>query len=338
MRQGEKSTRFFAKAVLILSALALILVAAYVVGTRWERRGAATQRGSLEGRFEEARVVDYHGTPYRYRKQDLTTVLFMGIDTLSEQPVSGIGFRDGGQSDFLLLMVIDHKQKKITPIHIDRDTMTPIVVLSVLGKEVGTIQAQICLSHGFGDGKAWSCELTMRAVSMMLLGVDVDYYVAMNLDSIPTLNDALGGVTVTLEDDFSMLDPTMTKGATLTLHGKQAEYYVRNRMQIGVGTNEARMVRQRDYMDKLSHVLNEKTRNNADYIGELFDLLEPSIFTNMKRGRMINEVWNDRDYERCDTVSPAGEHIAGDNGFMEFYADQAALEELVLGLFFEPAN
>lgn len=34
---------------------------------------------------------------------------------------------------------------------------------------------------------------------------------AMYLDGISTFNDALGGVTVTLEDDFSQLDPEMVK-------------------------------------------------------------------------------------------------------------------------------
>ena len=34
------------------------------------------------------------------------------------------GYRDGGQSDFLLLLVLDHKNKTIRQLQIDRDTMT----------------------------------------------------------------------------------------------------------------------------------------------------------------------------------------------------------------------
>lgn len=51
------------------------------------------------------------------------------------------------------------------------------------------------------------------------LGESVDFYVAMNMDGISELNDLAGGVTVTLEDDFSSIDPAMTKGTTLTLPG-----------------------------------------------------------------------------------------------------------------------
>lgn len=49
------------------------------------------------------------------------------------------------------------------------------------------------------------------------LGEFIDFYVAMNMDGISELNDLAGGVTVTLEDDFSSIDPAMTKGTTLTL-------------------------------------------------------------------------------------------------------------------------
>ena len=335
-RRGEAST--MVRALIAVFAAVCLLTAAYFVGRFFENRGAATERGDLEGRFEEARIVEYNGQHYRYRQKDLTTVLFMGIDTTSEGEKVGVGYRNGGQSDFLLLMVIDKGKQRVTPVHIDRDTMTEITVLGVLGNPAGTTRAQICLSHGFGDGKAQSCQYTMDAVSKLFLGVDIDFYVAMNLDSIALLNDAVGGVTVTLEDDFSMIDPTMTEGTTLTLVGKQAEYYVRNRMQIGVGTNEARMVRQRDYMDKLGHILDERTSDSADFIGVLFDLLEPNLETNMKRGRMINEVWNSRHYTREETLSPAGEHQIGSDGFVEFIADEAALEELVIGLFFEPVS
>ena len=51
------------------------------------------------------------------------------------------------------------------------------------------------------------------------LGEFIDFYVAMNMDGISELNDLAGGVTVTLEDDFSSIDPAMTKGTTLPLHG-----------------------------------------------------------------------------------------------------------------------
>src|SRR5699024_12834204 len=62
--------------------------------------------------------------------------------------------------------------------------LTPITILGVLGNPSGMRTAQISLSHGFGDGGAQSCELTVEAVSNLLLGEKIDFYVAMNLDGI----------------------------------------------------------------------------------------------------------------------------------------------------------
>lgn len=332
----RRSGKFFTKAQALIALIALftLLFACCAVGPAH----AETERGSLEGRFEEPRVVEYNGQQYRVRNKDITTVLFMGVDTRTEGEGVGLGFRNGGQSDFMMLVVIDSKNERITPIHIDRDTITEITVLSIIGRPAGTTVTQICLSHAFGDGKAQSCEFAAKAVSHLLMDVDVDFYVAMNMDGIPILNDAVGGVTVTLTEDFSYADSTMVPGATLTLHGRQAEYYVRGRMQVGDGTNKSRMGRQRDYLEKLAKKIDSMTTKNANFIGELFDLLNPMLETDMARGRMINEVWKARNYTRAASISPAGEHTIGDDGFVEFHVNEDALTQMVLELFFEPIS
>ena len=106
----------------------------------------------------------------------------------------------------------------------------------------------------------------------------------------------MGGVTVTLEEDFTAFDPAMTKGTTLTLQGMQAEYYVRQRFYVGDGSNMARMERQRNYMTELAKIVYERLQESADFIGTLFDELEPMLVTNMKRGTMINVAWGARNY------------------------------------------
>jgi len=48
-------------------------------------------------------------------------------------------------------------------------------------------------------------------------------------NAMPLLNHEVGGVTVTLEDDMTKLDPAMKKGATLNLDGRQAELLMQSR-------------------------------------------------------------------------------------------------------------
>ena len=342
-RYGRHRSKAGRKALILRLAflvcvILLLLIAIWYIGSRIERgTNAQENRGDIAERFVDEEIVEYSDARYSRRKRQ-TSILFMGIDQRDDQVLSGVGYRNGGQADFLLLLVVDDDEKRVTPIQIDRDTMTAITVLGVLGNPSGTRNAQICLSHGFGDGGAQSCEFTADAVSKLLLGVDIDFYVAMNMDGISVLNDFLGCVTVTLEDDFSALDPEMTEGTTLTLMGDQAEYYVRNRMGIGIGTNEARMARQRSYMATAGELFDAKIRENANYVGDLYDELEPYLITDMKRGRMINVAANCKQYDRVETISLDGTHEVGKDGFMEFHADEAALEALVMDLFYKPVE
>lgn len=331
-RQKGQVRHLRLRAALAAVGIVLVLALAYRGGRWLETRNAKPEaRGDAMQRLA-SQTVEVNGEPYR-RRDELTTILLMGIDHASDAVVSG--YRNGGQADFLRLIAIDPVADTVSQLSIDRDTMTPITILGVLGNRSGVRTAQVSLSHGFGDGGAQSCELTVDAVSNLLLGTPIDFYVAMDLDGISVLNDMVGGVEVTLEDDFSALDPAMTKGTTLTLVGDQAEYYVRNRLNIGVGTNESRMARQEEYLAAISVLIDGNVHADKNFIGRLYDALEPYLTTNMTRGRLINEIWNARDYARTQTASLPGTHQVGTDGFMQFYVDEAALEQTVLAQYYE---
>lgn len=339
-RQGRGSrARVLRAALAIAVAVLLTLGALYWLGQMLERGGRKEEpRGDLTARFTQVPTVVLRGEAYRPRDQ-LTTVLIIGVDRAPKEPTEQTAYRNGGQSDYLMLLVIDDGNQTVTPLQIDRDTIAEVTTLGVLGNVTGTRSTQICLAHGFGDGGKQSCELTRDAVGRLLLGIDIQYYLAVDLGGIVALNDALGGVTVTLQDDFSVLDPAMVKGATLTLRGAQAEYFVRSRVNIGVGTNAARMVRQQQYWEGMSQTFSRRLAQDggADFTARLLDVMEPWLTTNMKRGRMINAVWNSRGYRRLATVHPTGEYAVGQDGFIEFHADAAALESLVIQTFYQKA-
>lgn len=322
-----------------LAALIAVLALAYSYGRILENREAekAQTRGDLIGRFEEPRTIEFEGETYSYRK-NLTTILLMGVDRASEAAGIGLGARNGGQADFIMLLVADGDRRLVTPIQIDRDTISKIPVLDVLGNQRGTRVTQICLSHGFGDGKEQSCEFTRQAVSWLMMDVGIDYYVAFDISSIAGINDAAGGITVTLEDDYSDFDPVMKKGTTLTLHGKQAELYTRWRMQVGDGTNESRMRRQRTYLTKLADTLRGKLSDDVSFFNTFYDRIESHLTTDMKRGRMINEANRLTKFQQADIQSPTGTRSIGTDGFMEFHADKDSLERLVVDTFYEAGD
>ncbi len=319
--------------LVIVTVVLLVLVGLYL-GAQWlENESAKPEpRGNYKLRYEDEQVT-VNGVKYR-QKKNLTTFLFMGIDRESDAD-QGVGNRNGGQADFLRLVIIDSAEKTISQLQIDRDTMTPITVLSILGSRSGTRTMQISLSHGYGDGGEQSCQFTVDAVSNMLFNVPINGYIAMNMDGINVLNDVLGGITVTLEDDFSHIDPAMTKGTTLTLLGEQADIFVRSRMSMSVGTNEARMARQQQYLSLMMDALHEKVANDSEFIGTLYDSLSPYLVTNVSRAQIINDAWISRNYQREPLYVPEGTHEVSEDGYMEFLLDEAALEQLVLELFYQ---
>lgn len=285
-----------------------------------------------EVRFNEEQLLIYEGETLRLRKR-LTTILLLGID---QSEFTAGTYRNGGQADFQMLLVIDDNRKQVTALQLDRDTMTEITVLGILGHVTGERTAQLALAHAFGDGGELSCKLAVSAVENLLLNIPVDKYFAMNLDGIAAFNDALGGVEVTLEEDFSAFDPSMTKGATLRLQGVQAEYYVRQRFGIGDQTNASRLQRQNSYLTSARQVLGDQLHQSANFITVLFEAVEPYSVTNMVRGFMINTANKINKYDVLPIVQLPGEHRLGENGYMEFHPDSQALLEFVLETFCEP--
>ncbi len=325
------------KWIIVFTLIAVALFALAFFGGRWlehrmeqpEERGDAHLRETLENAPE----IEVNGQKYRLR-QHLTTILLLGIDKFSDAEVKN-SYRNGGQADFLRLLVIDPVEKQIRQIPIDRDTMTPITILGVLGNRTGTRTERISLSHGFGKGKEDSCQLTAEAVSNLLYDIPVNFFIALNMDGVSELNDLLGGVTVTLEDDFSGIDPSMTKGSTLTLTGDQAEIFLRSRMSVGVGTNESRMVRQQMYLSEAQKKLKARLQADNNAAGTIFDALEPFLTTNFTRGRLINEAYAAKDYTVEAPMQIAGEHSIDKEGFMQFVVDEEKLQETVLSVFYE---
>lgn len=331
-KQEQKNKTVFHAVAALLAVLAVVLV--LYGGGRWLEKRAEKPETRTQLPQADQETVEVDGVTYR-KKSRLTTILVMGVDHDTQDSYE---YRKAGQADFLRLVVLDDADKTVQQLQIDRDTMTPVTVLGLLGDRYEPVTEQICLGYAFGDGRQTSCEVTVEAVENLLGGQEIDQYLAMGLDGISTLNDLAGGVTVTLEDDFSAADPAMTKGATLTLQGDQAEIFVRRRMDIGEGTNEARMVRQEEYLAQLSAQLESRVQQDQQFTAQVYDALQPYLVTDLAKGQLVNEVWAAKD----DTVEPAialeGEHKVAEDGFTEFYPTEASVQKAVLTLFWEPVE
>ena len=195
-----------------LLALALLLAAfgLFALLSRLEQSLDKVPEGAGQALTREAAVARsalyYNGEKY-VRKERLMTLLILGIDE-AERTFSG-SYRNSGQADFLTLAVFDQNAKTCTLIQLNRDTIAEVPVLDTFGTMIGYQKQQLALAHTYGNGLEVSCVNTVDAVSRFLYGIKIDNYFALTMDAIPVVNDLVGGVVVTVEDDFTGVDDTL---------------------------------------------------------------------------------------------------------------------------------
>ena len=316
---------------LLGAALALALL---FFGLEWlEKQGRKPEtRGDLSARYAD-QTVTLNGKACR-RRQSLTSILLLGIDRPAGN-TDETDFQSGGNADFLRLLVIDSENKTISQIQIDRDTIAPVTTLNLIGQRTDTRLMQIALSHSYGKTPQDNCNYTIQTVSNLLQGEPLDLYFSLNMASVAKFNDLLGGVTVTMQEDHTLINPAFTKGATIRLMGKDAYDYVHSRMYVDDGTNTSRMARQRNYMLAAKDTLISRLAHDSAFVDTLFETLGSDLVTNVTRGRLINEAAKASQYGVGEITQMVGEHVIGNNGFMEFHADEQFLIDWVLSVFYK---
>lgn len=325
MRKGKKGR-------LLFPILAALLILVLLFSLFQILRYAVPAPGEAEVRT--SKTVVYDGVEY-FPRQDIDVLLVMGIDKFGPVQSSG-SYNNDGEADTLLLLVFDHTARVVRALNVNRDTMTEMPVLGIGGKQAGTFYGQIALSHTYGSGLEDSCENTRSAVSTLLGGVHIDYYVAMHMDAIGILNDAVGGVTVEVKDDFSAGGVEIPVGTT-TLFGQKAIDFVRYRQGVGDQLNISRMERQLDYIDGFFVSLRDTLADNSDFVADAYDNVAEYLVTDCSATVLSAMIERYGDYELQTVQSLPGENRKGEE-HMEFYPQEDALEQLVLDLFYAPKN
>lgn len=281
---------------------------------------------------ETEKTITVDGTFY-FPKQDITVFMVLGIDKYGEMQSSEY-HRNDGDADMVALLIFDETEKTYTILTINRDTMVEMPVLGMFGQQAGTSYSQLALAYTYGTGLSDSCENVKQTLQTFIPGLTVDHYLAMNMDAISLLNDSVGGVRVTVTDDFSGVDSSIPMG-TVTLKGKQAISFVQIRKGIGTQLNLSRMERQKAYMQ--SFIQSFKQMKNADstFVVSTYANISPYIVTDCSSTVISTLSDKYADYEWKETISLTGENHLGEE-YYEFFADEEALLELSLKLFYSP--
>ena len=285
-----------------------------------------------EYQMQSSKTITKNGIDY-FPRQDITVILLMGIDEHGPARDS-MSYNNQGEADMVVLAVINETEKNCRLLTLNRDTMMNIPVLGLAGKRAGTKTAQLALAHTYGSGLEDSCENTREAVSGFLKGITIDYYISMHLDAVAILNDAVGGVEVTVNDDFSQVDESIHKGK-MVLRGEQARSFVQTRWNVGDHLNLSRMERQKAYMLSFVEAFRNRANETENYVLTTYEAVAPYLVSDLPVNTLSGMVDRYEDYTILEIISPEGENVMGEE-YYEFHADEEKLEELILELFYAP--
>lgn len=329
------------KGTAAILAAVLVLLAGMLLLQRWENTQDApvsspgpSSAVEADAPVDDREITYYNGTAYA-RREDLETVLLLGVDKFEGETPEG--YVNNQQADFLLLLVMDKQHETCTPIQLNRDTMTQIQILGVTGEPAGTFTGQLALAHTYGSGEEDSCENTVLAVENLLYGVGIDHYVSLTMDGVALLNDLVGGVTVEVLDDFSGIDDSLVQGETVTLQGQQALTYVRSRGGMEDSSNLRRMERQRQYLSALQQQLKQASQQEDGFTLDALLQLNEYMVSDCTVNQLSDLGNSLAAYQVSDILTTPGDAQEGEE-FMEFTVDEAALQQLVMEVFYEPVE
>lgn len=278
--------------------------------------------------------VIYQGATYR-RNQYVKAILCMGVDR-SDTMTESKEFGAAGQSDGIFLIAQDTVHHSLKILMIPRDTMTEIPIANDNGAPDTKI-TQLTIAYAYGDGREGSCENTVWSVEKLLSGFSIDNYLAVDTTVVAKLNDAVGGVTVTIPTDgMEKRDPAFVKGAQVTLHGDQAEAFVRYRDITRDFSALYRMDQQQEYITQYFKAVKEASRTDTQAVTHLFDLIRDYMVTDMSKDQYLKIAMDGLDAGNLTgqdfyTVPGTGETT---ETFDVYRADRQAVIPIILNLFY----
>lgn len=177
------------------------------------------------------------------------SILLLGADTGTDGRV------DRGNSDTMMLLTLNPAKKKTVAYSIPRDALAEMV-----GDKQKNVQ-KINAAYNIGLSKM------AKSTVGSLLGVPVDYHVAINMEALEKTVDFVGGVTVTSDLKVSFDGVTIPKG-THHLNGKEALTYARMRYQDPRG-DYGRQIRQQQILRAVVKKLEQ-----PKYLAKIPDLIK----------------------------------------------------------------
>ncbi len=205
-----------------------------------------------------------------YSSKNVINVLLVGLDSKD-------ALENGGRSDSLILVSLNKKTNKINMTSFFRDTWC---YMNIGGSDR---YSKINSSYFYGGPDALMDTLEKN------FKVDIDYYVAVDFSSFVDIIDALGGITVEVQEYEANYINRTTKhtiesGPAVTLSGEEALVFARIRKS-DADSDVSRTRRQRQVIEAF---INSAKDASLSQLNDALDMLFAYVKTDLTKMQILS--------------------------------------------------
>ncbi|MFB6588499.1 LytR family transcriptional regulator [Bacillus thuringiensis] len=230
------------------------------------------------------------------------SILLMGVD----QEGNGTG-----RSDSLMLFTLNQKTKSMKITSIPRDSYTEIVGKGKKDK----------INHAYAFG---GIDMAVKTVENFL-NVPVDHYIEVNMAGFKDIVDAVGGVEVNNDLEFTSREQHFAKG-NIHLNGETALKYTRMRYEDPRG-DFGRQMRQRQVIQAV--IKKGASVSSLASYGDVLKAIEKNVKTSLTQDQMFDIQKNYKDcMENSEEIQIPGDGHKAADGIWYYYVPDAAKQDI----------
>jgi len=215
--------------------------------------------------FEIEQEENTEGTTQSHLDKNIVNIVLLGVDSNEARESNSMGYR----SDSMILVSLNLDNKNISMLSIPRDSYTEV--------PGNNNKDKINHAMAFGGGpRKKGNEYAIESVEN-LLGININYYITVDMDAVKTIVETIDGVSVNVERSMGSGSSSIQEGLQ-TLNGEQAITYLSNRN--ARNGDFARITQQQNFM--LSLFKQTRERGKFSDIPSLYIKVQNKIFTNLK--------------------------------------------------------
>ena len=288
--------------------------------------------------------IIYNHKKYSYNS-NIINLLVLGIDDLDVVKEKD-GIVNGGQSDAIMMLSLDTANKKFWIVQVPRDAVAYVDIYNEDGSLMKSVEAQITVQHGFGNGMEESNYRSAKAISRMFYGLPIHSVTSANMGGVIAVNDAIGGVTVqslytftTAWNDYGT-NETFIEGETYNLMGTSAYNYIHYRDFTRMNTSSERLARQKQYMNSFFNSAWSTIAHNPTKIIDIYNTAMDYIITDLSTSEMVTLVSEAAgcSYEGIYTIEGKVRDGQQSGESEHFDIDQTVLKEYLVNNYYTEVN